>query len=80
MVIRNTCRAFGIPIAVERSQSGNGCHAWFFFEEKIPAHLARKFGSSLLTKAMSQRHELSFESYDRLFPNQDTMPRGALAI
>src|SRR5688572_5827462 len=25
---------------------------------------------------MSRRHELSMDSYDRLFPNQDTMPRG----
>lgn len=25
---------------------------------------------------MSRRHQLSMDSYDRLFPNQDTMPRG----
>ena len=25
---------------------------------------------------MSRRHQLSMESYDRLFPNQDTMPKG----
>ena len=25
---------------------------------------------------MDRRHELSMQSYDRLFPNQDTMPRG----
>ena len=29
-----------------------------------------------MTETMSRRHELSMESYDRLFPNQDTMPRG----
>jgi superfamily II DNA or RNA helicase len=32
--------------------------------------------SYLLTETMSRRHELAMESYDRLFPNQDTMPRG----
>ena len=25
---------------------------------------------------MSHRHELDMKSYDRLFPNQDTMPKG----
>ena len=65
-----------IPIAIERSRSGNGAHAWFFFENPIQASLARKFGSALLTYAMSKRHELTFKSYDRFFPNQDTMPKG----
>jgi hypothetical protein len=25
---------------------------------------------------MSERHEIKFRSYDRFFPNQDTMPKG----
>ncbi len=75
-VLRNTCSQFGIPIAIERSQSGNGCHAWFFFDQSISAVSARKFGTSLLTHSMGKRHEISFKSYDRLFPNQDTMPKG----
>ncbi|ACN13503.1 putative DNA helicase (D10 protein) [Desulforapulum autotrophicum HRM2] len=75
-VLQETCSHFDLPIAIERSQSGNGCHAWFFFEDKVPAALARKFGSSLLTYSMNKRHEISFASYDRLFPNQDTMPKG----
>ena len=75
-VLRDTCLHFDIPIAIERSQSGNGCHAWFFFEDNVPAALARKFGTSLLTYSMNKRHKISFASYDRLFPNQDTMPKG----
>jgi superfamily II DNA or RNA helicase len=75
-VIRDTCSKLEIPVAIERSQSGNGCHAWFFFEQKICAVPARKFGTSLLTHSMGRRHEISFKSYDRLFPNQDTMPKG----
>ncbi len=75
-VIRETCFRFDIPVAIERSQSGNGCHAWFFFKQPYPAALARKFGTALLTHAMGKRHEISFSSYDRLFPNQDTMPTG----
>jgi hypothetical protein len=61
---------------VERSRSGNGAHAWFFFDEAIPAVVARRVGCYLLTETMSRRPELSMDSYDRLFPNQDTMPRG----
>lgn len=74
--LRSVCLAFDIPVAVERSRSGNGAHAWFFFETPMPAAVARKFGSALITCSMSRHHELSFRSYDRLFPNQDTMPKG----
>jgi len=76
--VRDVCNEFMIPIAVERSRSGRGCHAWFFFENQIPATLARKFGTVLLTCSMSRRHEIQFKSYDRLFPSQDTMPKGGL--
>lgn len=74
--IRTICNDLQIPIAIERSRSGNGGHAWFFFEQSVPASLARKFGSALLTAAMNQRHEIRFQSYDRLFPSQETMPKG----
>ena len=77
-VLREVCSEFNIPIAVERSRSGKGAHAWFFFENPISAALARKFGSALLTYSMSKRHEITFKSYDRFFPNQDIMPKGGL--
>jgi len=71
-----TCRSVGVPVAIERSRSGNGAHAWFFFMAPVAASAARQMGCYLITETMSRRHELSMESYDRLFPNQDTMPRG----
>ncbi len=71
-----TCRQVGLPAAVERSRSGNGAHVWFFFGEPVPAVIARRMGCYLITETMSRRHELSMDSYDRLFPSQDTMPRG----
>lgn len=74
--LREICSMKNIPFAVERSRSGNGAHVWFFFEDKISASTARKFGSALLTYAMSERHEIKFSSYDRLFPNQDSLPKG----
>ena len=71
-----TCRAVGVPVAVERSRSGDGAHAWFFFSAPLPANVARRMGCYLITETMNRRHQLSMDSYDRLFPNQDTMPRG----
>jgi len=76
--VRDVCNEFEIPLAIERSRSGVGCHAWFFFEKSISAVLARKFGTALLTCTMDRRHEIKFQSYDRLFPSQDTMPKGGL--
>ncbi|MCF6149943.1 MAG: DEAD/DEAH box helicase family protein [Candidatus Kuenenia sp.] len=75
-LLRGVCNEFEISYAVERSRSGNGAHIWFFFEDKVPSALARKFGTALLTYAMNKRHEINFKSYDRFFPNQDTMPKG----
>lgn len=71
-----TCHQAGIRPSVERSRSGNGAHVWFFFEEPIPANTARKMGCYFITQTMARRHQLSMESYDRFFPNQDSMPRG----
>jgi superfamily II DNA or RNA helicase len=71
-----TCRRVGLPAAVERSRSGNGAHVWFFFSAPVVASTARKMGCYLITETMGRRHQLSMDSYDRLFPNQDTMPRG----
>ena len=70
---RETCKNMSIPVAVERSRSGNGAHAWFFFTEPVPAATARTMGCFLITETMSRRHQLSMESYDRLFPSQDTL-------
>jgi hypothetical protein len=37
---------------------------------------ARKLGCVLLTRTMERRHQVGLDSYDRFFPNQDTMPKG----
>ena len=73
---RETCRRLSLPVALERSRSGKGGHVWLFFAEAIPAKVARNLGSYLLTETMEGRPELGFESYDRFFPNQDTLPKG----
>jgi superfamily II DNA or RNA helicase/very-short-patch-repair endonuclease len=71
-----TCRRLDVPVALERSRSGNGGHVWFFFEEAVSASVGRKLGSHILTETMEKRPDLGLGSYDRLFPNQDTMPKG----
>ena len=71
-----TCEALDLPSALERSRSGKGGHVWLFFEQAVSATLARKLGTSILTKTMENHPDLGMRSYDRFFPNQDTLPRG----
>ncbi|PCJ45342.1 MAG: DNA helicase [Gammaproteobacteria bacterium] len=71
-----TCKNYHIPHAIEISRSGNGAHLWIFFLEAVSAKDARLLGFGLLDKAMEIHPNLSFDSYDRLFPNQDIMPEG----
>ena len=72
----STCREKGVSAALERSRSGNGAHVWIFFSERVPAAEARRLGAHLVTETMDRCPEVGFESYDRFFPSQDTMPTG----
>ena len=73
---RDTARAKGVPVAIERSRSGNGAHAWIFFNEPVSAAEARRLGSLLITATMERCPDIGFDLYDRFFPSQDTMPAG----
>jgi superfamily II DNA or RNA helicase len=76
LAFRDTARLFGIDVAMERSRSGKGGHAWIFFAEPIPARLARSLGTLIIAKCSEWNIRLSLESYDRFFPTQDFLPRG----
>ncbi|MDP2744206.1 MAG: DEAD/DEAH box helicase family protein, partial [Dehalococcoidia bacterium] len=73
-----TCRLMGVPVALERSRSGHGGHVWVFLTDPVSATKVRQLGCYLLTETMSRHYRLSMDSYDRLFPNQDTLPKGGL--
>ncbi len=73
---QKAARELGVNMAVERSRSGNGGHAWLFFSEPVPAWMARQLGTAIMARTSSQRLNLGLQSYDRFFPNQDTMPKG----
>lgn len=71
-----TCRVRNVPAALERSRSGQGGHVWIFFSQPVAAREARQLGAALMTETMERRPEIGFASYDRFFPNQDSMPAG----
>jgi superfamily II DNA or RNA helicase len=70
------CRELNVPAVLECSRSGQGGHIFIFFDRALSAITARKLGCVLLTRTMERRHQIGLDSYDRFFPNQDTMPKG----
>jgi superfamily II DNA or RNA helicase/very-short-patch-repair endonuclease len=71
-----TCCRMNLPAVLERSRSGNGGHVWLFFDQAVPAGLARKLGAHIVTETMERRPDIGLDSYDRFVPNQDSLPKG----
>jgi len=71
-----SCQELGVPVALEISRSGNGAHAWVFFTGSVSARDARRLGTAIISHTCARTRQLKLESYDRLFPNQDAMPKG----
>ncbi|MEA3363403.1 MAG: DEAD/DEAH box helicase, partial [Thermodesulfobacteriota bacterium] len=76
LAFMQSCKELDIPAALEISRSGQGAHTWIFFSEAVSATEARKLGAALISYTCSRTRQLSLDSYDRFFPNQDTLPRG----
>ena len=72
----SVCRDWQVPYIIERSRSGNGAHVWIIFEKTISAYKARRLGNAIMTEATNREGRMNLNSYDRFFPNQDTMPQG----
>jgi hypothetical protein len=71
-----SCRELAVPAALEISRSGDGAHVWVFFEEAVSAREARQLGAALISHTCNATRQLQLSSYDRLFPNQDILPKG----
>lgn len=71
-----SCEELGVPAALEISRSGRGAHAWVFFANRVSARDARRLGTAIISHTCSRTRQLKLASYDRLFPNQDNMPKG----
>jgi superfamily II DNA or RNA helicase len=71
-----SCHELNVPVALEISRSGNGAHAWIFFDCNVSAYDARRLGAAIISHACERTRQLALSSYDRLFPNQDYMPKG----
>jgi hypothetical protein len=71
-----SCRELGVPVALEVSRSGEGAHAWVFFSTSAAARDARRLGTALISFTCARTRQLKLTSYDRLFPSQDTLPKG----
>src|SRR5512137_2205104 len=72
----DSCTGLGVPVAIETSRSGNGAHAWIFFANRVSAPDARRLGTAIISHTCARTRQLKLTSYDRLFRNQDTMPKG----
>ena len=71
-----SCSELGVLIALEVSRSGEGAHAWVFFSASVAARDARRLGTALISFTCARTRQLKLTSYDRLFPSQDTLPKG----
>lgn len=78
--VLETCRRIRVPAALERSRSGNGGHVWIFFEDAVPATIARRLNAHILTETMEHRPDIGLDSYDRFFRIRIRCPEEALAI
>lgn len=76
LLVARKMRAMGLPVALEKSRSGRGAHLWLFFQSPVPAKGVREALTYVLTLVLEEHPEVGLDSYDRIIPNQDTLPKG----
>ncbi len=70
------CTEVGLSAYLERSRSGNGGHVWVFFSEAYPCYKSRQIALELIRKVFRVSEFEKEVSFDRLFPNQDSLTGG----
>ena len=76
LLVMRQFRKLDIPVALEKSRSGKGAHIWLFLSEPQPVKAIRELMTFILTLTLEKHSEIGLDSYDRIIPNQDTMPKG----
>jgi hypothetical protein len=69
------CSRVQLNAYLERSRSGNGGHVWIFFSEPYACYKSRQIGLELVRRAFDISEFEKEVSFDRLFPNQDTLSK-----
>lgn len=69
------CKEVELSAYLERSRSGDGGHVWIFFSENYPCYKSRQIALELIRKAFNVSEFEKEVSFDRLFPNQDTLSK-----
>ncbi|MBI3632715.1 MAG: DEAD/DEAH box helicase family protein [Candidatus Vogelbacteria bacterium] len=72
----NVCTSVNLNAYLERSKSGTGGHVWIFFSEPYPCWKSRRIGLEVVRRALGLSIFEKEISFDRLFPNQDDVPKG----
>lgn len=75
-VFIDVCEAVGLSAYLERSRSGSGGHVWIFFSDSYLCYRSRRIGLELIRQAFGMSEFEREVSFDRLFPNQDSISKG----
>ncbi len=70
------CSKVNLQAYTEISRSGNGAHVWIFFEDKYPCWKSRAMILEIIRRTFNYSEFSKEMSFDRLFPNQDTITDG----
>ena len=73
---RESCERYEIPVAIERSRSGNGAHAWIFFDEPISSGIGAPSRSLPDHRHDGTRARYRIRILRSVFPESDSMPAG----
>ena len=75
-----TARKHGIPLVPEISRSACGVHLWLFLSVPMQAAVVRRVLERLIALTIADEGLLKLDSFDRIIPCQDELPRGNSSI